>query len=188
MGKQSIMVDLDDPKTEQIAEVLSNKSCKAIVSALSEREMNATELASELELPLNTIGYNLQKLVDAGLVEKSRNFFWSIKGKKIVSYRVANKKIVIFPRTGIKGVIPAILIAGIIAVLIKILGAGSFAGRNIKSEFADSGGMLQSASSIESSGIKVYSYFGSTPNAWIWFLAGALIAIAIFLLWNWRKK
>ena len=55
MGKQSIMVDLDDPKTEQIAEVLSNKSCKAIVSALSEREMNATELASELELPLNTI-------------------------------------------------------------------------------------------------------------------------------------
>ncbi len=119
MTEKFINIDLDDPRSEHIAEVLSNKTCKKILSFLADKEMSASDLARELSLPLNTIGYNLEKLVAAGLIEKSKSFFWSSRGKRIERYSLSNKKIVISPKRMFGSVLPVLAISGVIALGIK---------------------------------------------------------------------
>ena len=98
MDKSFINIDLDDPRTGLVAEALSNKTCVKILDLLSTQEITASDIALKLDIPLNTTCYNLEKLINAGLVEKSSNFFWSVKGKKTPVYRVANRKIIISPK------------------------------------------------------------------------------------------
>ena len=48
MGNSSIMIDLDDPRTAKIADVISNKTTKKILAELAERELSGGELSSAL--------------------------------------------------------------------------------------------------------------------------------------------
>ena len=41
------MFDLDDPRTEKIAEMLSNKSAKKILEVLAEKEMRVLKLQKQ---------------------------------------------------------------------------------------------------------------------------------------------
>ncbi|MEK6854998.1 MAG: helix-turn-helix domain-containing protein [Nanoarchaeota archaeon] len=120
MSEKYVMIDMNDARSVKIAEVISNKTCKNILGALAEREMSESEIASELDIPLNTVGYNVKKLVEAGLIEKSNKFFWSAKGRRINSYKISNKKIVISPKMVSKGIIPALLITFLLSIGIKI--------------------------------------------------------------------
>jgi len=120
MTRNSIMIDLNDPKAEKIADVLSNKTAKRILGLLADGEMSGSDVASELKMPLNTATYNLKKLVESGLVDRSKRFFWSSKGKRIELYKVSNKRIVIMPKKIVRGVLPAILVSGVAALGIRI--------------------------------------------------------------------
>ena len=115
---KSISIDLGDPRTSKVAEALSNKTCVKIIDLLASQELTASDISSKLGIPLNTTGYNLEKLIAAGLVEKTSNFFWSVKGKKTPVYKVANKKIIISPKRLIRNVIPFLLVAGVLAILV----------------------------------------------------------------------
>src|SRR3989338_7587132 len=95
MSDKYLMFSLDDEKARNLGEVIANPTCKKIVNLLAEKNSSQSDIARELKLPLNTIDYNIKKLLEAGLIEKSKNFFWSSKGKKIEMYKVANKLIVI---------------------------------------------------------------------------------------------
>ncbi|MFH1425200.1 MAG: beta-propeller domain-containing protein [archaeon] len=114
--KKSIEMDIDDPRAGKIAEAMSSQSAKKILHLLAEREMSGSEIASELEMPLNTVGYNLKKLVEAGLVDKLNKSFWSSKGKKMELYKISNKKIIILPRK-----INRAVVAGIMSVLAVLI-------------------------------------------------------------------
>jgi uncharacterized secreted protein with C-terminal beta-propeller domain len=110
------MMNLDDEKSKKIAEILKSETCKKILDYLAEnKEKSEEDISKELNVPLNTVEYNLKKLVDSGLVEKSKNFFWSKKGKKINLYKPANRHIVISPKKRpsmnlLKTIVPLLLI------------------------------------------------------------------------------
>lgn len=183
MNDHSIMVDLDDPRISGIADVIANKSCKRILSLLSEKELSETDISNSLGMPINTVGYNIKKLFDAGLIEKSKNFFWSSKGKKINTYKLSNKRIVISPKSSLKGIFPAIVVSIFIAFGINILfkdnGASTLADTNIAAK-----GMAYSEPAFSSG---IYYTLNNASNAWAWFLIGALSGLLIFVVWNWRK-
>lgn len=207
----SIMIDLDDPRTEKIADVISNKTAKRILGMLADRELSESELAKELGIPLNTTEYNIRKLEEAGLIEKVKGFLWSVKGKRIHRYRVSNRKIVISPRRIIGGVIPSILISGAIALGIKIWVESKIAVSKMaqtavdvgtkSEEMVGGGGAIVSEAAEKSIGVvserageavgggAQFIDSGSgvlaiAQNAWLWFLAGALFGLLIFLVWN----
>ena len=125
MGKvrSSINIDLDDPRTSKIADVISSKTSKKILNLLAEEEMSGSAIAEKLKLPLNTVSYNVKKLESAGLINKVGGFFWSVKGKRMHRYRVANKRIIITPKSFAAKVVP-VLVAGTFIVLIALLLAG----------------------------------------------------------------
>ena len=103
MTEKQLMIDLDDPRAGRIAEVLGSKTCKQILGILAEKELSESEISSELKLPLNTIDYNVKKLVESGLIEETKGFLWSSKGKRVLRYKIARKRIVISPKTSFKG-------------------------------------------------------------------------------------
>jgi inhibitor of cysteine peptidase len=122
-----ILMGIDDERSKDIAEVLSNKTCKKILDFLADtKEASEKDISDELNIPINTVEYNLNKLIKSGLVEKSKNFFWSRKGRKIDMYKIVKKHIIISPRSTklkmneLKTIIPIIFAAGFI-LLIAIL-------------------------------------------------------------------
>lgn len=206
MAKSSIMIDLDDPRSAKIADVMSNKTSKKVLALLAEGEMSSSELAAELKMPLNTVGYNLKKLVDAGLIEKSKKFFWSTKGKRIEFYKISNRRIIISPKSMIKGVLPAVLVSGVLAFGIKFWTSTQFkavstatdlagAESDMPRALAESGASAVASASERALDASVQKVATAAPeivsiaqNAWLWFLAGALAGLFIYLLWNYRGQ
>ena len=187
MSRSSISIDLDDPRTGQVAEALANKTCVKILGILAEEELTASDIALRLGSPLNTTGYNIEKLIASGLVEKSSNFFWSVKGKKTPTYKVANRKIVISPRRVIKGVVPAVLLSGIGAVVLRYF---TFSGVTQKSGFVETvSDSASGAASFAARAPEVSNAVASNSSAfgatWTWFFIGALFSLIVLFLWDW---
>ena len=186
------MIDLDDERTGKIAEVISNKTSKRILISLAEEERSETEIANILKIPLNTVHYNVKKLEDAGLIEKIKGFLWSVKGKRIHKYKIVDKRIIISPKSLTRGIVPAVLISGILALGIKIFVGVEQGVRAIGQDakvVAESAGEIAVSSGVSDySGTGLYEALANAPNSWAWFLIGALTALLIFVLWNWRGK
>lgn len=190
MSDKFVLVSLDDTRTKNIADAITNKSCKKILDYLAEvKEASASDLSEALKMPINTIHYSLDKLIKSELLEKSRNFFWSVKGKKIDMYKVSRKSIVISPRskviTGIKSILPAAIISGLFAILLRyIMIAKTFAVKTMP-VFLDEQ-IVATATETISQDMAMATDFapvGFIP-AWIWFLAGAGFALIAFLVIN----
>jgi DNA-binding transcriptional ArsR family regulator len=111
---------------KQLSEVLSNKSCKKILDLLAENEWTETEIARELKMPLNSVDYNIKKLVQSGLIETSKHW-WSIRGKKMHAYKVSDKKIIISPKKIWNNFVIPTITTGIVAILgaWKLLGSNT---------------------------------------------------------------
>ena len=120
-----MLFSLEDTRIKSISEILGSKTSKKIIDFLSDvREASEKDISEKLKIPMNTVEYNLKKMIQAGIVEETKNFFWSEKGRKIKMYRFANKSIVISPKSKIisseiKQIIPVALISGIAAVRFK---------------------------------------------------------------------
>jgi len=198
MTSKSIMIDVDDPKATEIAEVVANSSCRKIIGLLAESEMSENEIASKLGIPINTVGYNIKKLVKTGFIESTGKTLWSVKGKKVLRYRVSEKKIVISSKRKIKGVIPAIFASAIGALGIKMFYGvkdySTYSSSEILAKSADSASapvmaleagakvgtenIIDAGNVVASSGIE---------GAWLWFLSGAIVFLIVIALYNWRR-
>ncbi len=211
MTEKQVMIDLNDPRAGKIAEALANNTCKKILGLLSEKEMSATDISNSIKMPINTATYNIDKLVEAGLIEKTSQILWSIKGKQIPKYKLSNKRIVISPRNiGVKGIVPAIVGSLIVTAVVKYF-TGNFVSNSSEvinsvetgiansvqptMDYASSGaaeiGNKLAASAPSAVDIRAVPEMAGTlaqqiniPEIWAWFLLGSFTAILIFLIWN----
>lgn len=185
-----ILVSLNDEKSKSIAEVIGSKTCKKIINYLAEtKEASQKDLSTALKIPLNTIEYNIKKLLDSSFIQKTKNFFWSKKGKKIIMYKLSKKSIIISHKKSniskFKSILPA-FIFGIsatfaIGVYEKI--------RNTSQDLVARSPELIAKSSNTFAGSQSVNLFENSVGfpIWIWFLLGFLIAITIISIVNWRK-
>lgn len=118
MTKTSVEVDIEDSRLKDIAQCLSNPTCKRILKFLSENEATVSDISEKLNLKINKVDYNVKKLIKAGLIEK-KDFFWSIRGKKMPTYIVSDKKIIIRPKSQVN-----LLIAGACSFILGLFGVG----------------------------------------------------------------
>ncbi len=195
--------DSDSEKAKAIAEVLSSKTCKKIINFLaSAPEASQKDISTSLKIPMNTLDYNMKKLLESGFIQKKKNFFWSKKGKKIIMYEVSKKSIVISPgkKTSekFKSLVPAFL----------VVGAGTFAAwayqriisvRNVVYDNVQKGSevmMATASNSASAAGSGVAAPISSTTSSlssmlsmpfWGWFLLGGIIALVVITIVNWKK-
>ncbi len=249
-NKNFILLSLEDSETKKIANVVSNESCRKILDYLSKKEATESELAEKLQLPISTVHYNLQQLINTGLIS-AEEFHYSEKGKEVLHYKLANKYIIISPKKtyGIKQKLRSILPVGLIAVgaaaLIQIFSkylpkttfkTQVFAGmktkvleeaiQTIPEKALDIAppvaegvrttvekatvAAAESAMPVVQENITTITekiveeiptrIIEKTPvmvdktievaqhNIALWFLAGALFALAVYCVWNWVRK
>lgn len=210
MDEKHILVSLGDENVKEIGEVIGNKTCNKILDQLIDQELTASEISKKLKLPINTIDYNLKKLIKSGLIEKSSHF-WSIKGKKMPTYKTSNRKIIISPKKQIskKMLIAATTLSAITLFAQKIINKThnlTRGGTLLSNQITEDG-----AKSLETV-MEEAGTFATTPTsngagailsdsikepiiqiapAAKWFILGIWTIVAIYLImtiWNERRK
>lgn len=123
MAKQSfLLVSLREDKAKELANVISNDSCRKILDYLTKKEdATESEISKELEIAISTVHYNLKQLMRSEIIN-CEEFHYSKKGKEVNHYKLANKYIIIAPKTtyGIKEKLRMVLPASLLA----LIGAG----------------------------------------------------------------
>lgn len=193
-SEKYLLFSLDDEKSKKLGEVISSSMCKKIVNLLAESELSENEISRELKVPINTVEYNLKKLIEAGMIERAKHW-WSVKGKKIDTYKVANKLIVISPKKSnvyskLKGIVPVVLISGILTFFISQY----YKTQNTVMLGAEKAADIASSIStpVASSGASASNFISQTSavvsgSSWEWFLIGSVAAIIVFVILNWKK-
>jgi predicted transcriptional regulator len=184
MEEKYILFSMEDERLKDLSEALSNHSCKKIINLLSEKELTETDIARELNVPLNTIDYNIKKLVSTGLIEKTSHF-WSIRGKKMPVYRLSNKKIIISPKKSIsiRSLLISIIGTGLISWIMREYSLRKSSKEIIVQEtLLKSQDSIFSATAIEEGGREIISNVTQIGffAPWQWFLFGAWLGIIIF--------
>lgn len=198
MDEKHILVSLGDEKAKQISEVIGSKSCNKILDLLADKDLTVSEISRKLKMPINTVDYNVKKLVKAGLIEKASHW-WSVKGKKMLTYKVSNKKIIISPRKSVAKVFAWTLgLTGLTALTIReLLGRAQYvagpAMDSVRNNAFITETTLDSAPIIlggAENGVGFLSFIaGISP--WSWFLMGAWFAVFlffVFILYTERRK
>ncbi len=166
MSDKFIMIGLDDERSKKMAEVMGNLTCKKILNYLADiNEASQKDISDALNIPMNTLDYNIKKLFDVGLIEKTKNFFWSSKGKRIPMYKLARKHIVISPKSTkpnlntLKTIIPVLTIIAfaLIAVLL-LLPKNHIEQVETKLKQFDSQTDLNNFLKLNSENYEIYSY------------------------------
>ena len=197
MEEETLML-LSMKDSKAVANALSNETAQKILSHIAEhKEATESELAEKLKVPPPTIHYNIQQLKKAKLL-KSKEFFWSKKGKKMRIFTLAKKYIIISPeKTSVKklkGILPITIISVIGAGLIHLFQYSRTSTANRMESInplADQGMMAKTASDAAEQTLNnttQITQIVQEPNTALWFLAGALFAIILVFITNKIKK
>ncbi|MDP7506399.1 MAG: helix-turn-helix domain-containing protein [Candidatus Woesearchaeota archaeon] len=209
--KNFLLLSLEDSKAKKVANIVSNDSCRKILDYLSEHETSTeSELATELNIPISTIHYNLQQLKESDLII-TEEFHYSKKGKEVSHYKLANKYIIITPKkvTGITEKLRSILPVGLAAIAtagIIQYASKYFPGKNsaasdtmlarapaaMAEQAVGAGAPIMEKAIPAAQEIitdKAVSLLPNlTTNIAFWFLIGAVFALGIYLLISCIKK
>jgi ArsR family transcriptional regulator len=82
--------------SRKLVRALSNETSLKILETLGKKSMSAGDLSEALGIRLNTLKYNLDALVDSGLISVQQ-IKWSRKGRKIKVYAAVEQLIVLVP-------------------------------------------------------------------------------------------
>jgi predicted transcriptional regulator len=186
-----IVASLEDAKARELGQIISNANARAILSLLSKKNATQSEISQELRIPLPTVDYNMKQLMKNNLI-MVRGFFYSKKGNKINVYALAKKFILIAPKgvsisgSKIKSILPAALIAAGLAGIIRLFYSRTlFASVGTASKAASAESLAMPA--LDTSVQTVTHVTNATPYA-LFFLAGAIIALGVYLAFSWKRK
>ncbi|WP_440946228.1 ArsR/SmtB family transcription factor [Methanosarcina sp. T3] len=114
--------------SRKITQILSNETSLKILELLGKKSMSATNIAEELNLPLTTVKYNLDSLVESDLI-KVKQIKWSQKGRQVKIYESVEKLIVLVPS---RSTMDKLSIINLLQKYIGVIGAAVFAAAGIE--------------------------------------------------------
>ena len=114
-------------ESRKLTQILSNGTSVKILELLGEKSMSATDIAEHLNLPLTTVKYNLDSLVESDLI-KVKQIKWSQKGRQVKIYEPVEKLIVLVPS---KGPIDRLSIINLLQKYLGVIVAAGFAAAGI---------------------------------------------------------
>jgi len=114
--------------SRKITQILSNETSLKILELLGKKSMSATNIAEELKLPLTTVKYNLDSLVESDLI-KVKQIKWSQKGRQVKIYESVEKLIVLVPS---RSTMDKLSIINLLQKYIGVIGAAVFAAAGIE--------------------------------------------------------
>lgn len=168
-----LQLKLSAKNAKSVAQLLANDTARRIMDVIAEESKSESAVAKELGIPLSTVHYNIQKLVQAGLVH-SEEFTYSEKGKEVRHYKLASQHVII--TTHPLATLPAALTGLGLSVAVA---AGIFFLRTpqdapLAAMRAQADAMTMSAEAVPA--------VAAQPAVWPWILLGAAVMLAGILL------
>ncbi len=203
MSEESfLLVNLKEGKSKKLAQVISNETSRKILDLLTKKTYTETEIAKELQLPISTIHYNLQHLLDVGLII-AEEFHYSEKGKEVNHYKLTNKFIIIAPRVTesikekLKKILPIGMVALVAAGLIQLINsyfklAVFSAGALEEQAKTTAGKAAEEAAEIAVRAVPTAADMVIIQPVWqniaLWFLFGAVFVVLLVFIFDLVKK
>ncbi|MFH0968362.1 MAG: helix-turn-helix domain-containing protein [Methanobacteriota archaeon] len=94
-GVRVLTPDEDDARA--VARAMASSTAGGIIRSFQGQELTASDIANLLNLPISTIMYHLETLVEVGFIEVSR-IRYSVKGREVKVYRQSDQVLIVAPR------------------------------------------------------------------------------------------
>jgi len=197
-NKNFLLISLEEKETKKIAEAINNSTGRRILDALAIKEYTETELSKELDIPISTVHYNLKQLMEANLVIVDE-FHYSPKGKEVNHYKLANKYIIIAPksdnnrfRDALNKILPLTIITAVTGGLLtawNLFGNASSSKVASVQEAVPRAMMTTSTSAAASSPQAIAITRPFLQSEFVaWFFVGALSIIVIYFVYELVRK
>jgi len=98
-----MIIPLSNDRLRKVARALSNETAVTVLQKLVEKSMSATELSESLGIPLTTVEYSINALLEAELINVERIKF-SRKRRDIKYYSPVKRALIFAPEKTEKGV------------------------------------------------------------------------------------
>jgi DNA-binding transcriptional ArsR family regulator len=97
MSEEVIILSPGDSRAQKIAKAISSGTANDILHLLGDGQKSATDITESLDLPMSTVKYHLDNLLDAGLVEVVETKY-SVKGREIKVYALRDQLLIVAPK------------------------------------------------------------------------------------------
>lgn len=85
-----------DERSQKIGKAIASQAASDILHALEKGPMTASDLASVLAMPMGTVKYHIDNLLEAGLIE-IKDTKYSVKGRQVKVYGLRNQVLIVAP-------------------------------------------------------------------------------------------
>ena len=128
MAEGVVILEPGDERAKKIAKAMSSGTATDILNLLKEGKRTSSEVAEQLHIPMTTVQYHLENLLEAGLIEVAEKR-WSVKGREVKVYGLRDQVLIVTPKRGdLKGLLlkyaslfTIVMLAGIMAALLAPL-------------------------------------------------------------------
>ncbi|MDD1667326.1 MAG: helix-turn-helix domain-containing protein [Methanomicrobiales archaeon] len=104
-GSGVIILEPGDAKAQKIAKAIASRTAGEILQLLKNGSETATHIAEALSIPITTVQYHLENLVDAEIITIVERR-WSQKGREVKVYGLREQMLIVVPRGGdLKGIL-----------------------------------------------------------------------------------
>jgi DNA-binding transcriptional ArsR family regulator len=125
-----IILEPGDEKAQKIAKAMASRTAGEILHLLKDGSHASTQIAEALSIPITTVQYHLENLVEAGIITVVERR-WSQKGREVKVYGLRDQMLIVVPHGGdLKGILlryAALFTVVMFAAIVLTLLAPSFA-------------------------------------------------------------
>jgi DNA-binding transcriptional ArsR family regulator len=105
MAEGVVILEPGDERAKKIAKAMSSGTATEILNLLKGEKKTSSQVAEELGLPMTTVQYHLENLLEAGLIEVVEKR-WSVKGREVKVYGLRDQVLIVTPKRGdLKGLL-----------------------------------------------------------------------------------
>jgi DNA-binding transcriptional ArsR family regulator len=97
MSEDVIVLEPGDERAQKIGKAISSQTANDILHSLSQGSKTASDLTELLNIPMGTLKYHIDNLLEVGLVEIAETRY-SIKGREVKVYRLKDQLVIVAPR------------------------------------------------------------------------------------------
>jgi DNA-binding transcriptional ArsR family regulator len=90
-------IGVHDERAKELAQILTSDKALAILHLIEDQALSISEIARELDIPISTVSYHMERMLRVGLVEVAGRKYGK-RLQEVKLYRASNKPILLLPR------------------------------------------------------------------------------------------
>ncbi len=200
MTDDVIVLQPGDERAQKIGKAIASQTANDILHILSQGQKTASDLTGLLNIPMGTLKYHIDNLLEAGLVEIAETRY-SVKGREVKVYRLKDQLLIVAPKmTNIRSILLkyaslfAIVIVASMAMLaiLPLFQAPSpdLAGAPAFSEDGGGGGGGSGIMAEKAPRVGQLAEARSVAPVLAFFIGGSMVILLLFLYeaYKWQKN